>query len=191
MLQTSSENKKKIYLAILSILLVAAILSFSRINSANGSISKLHGKQFDDWGVECFEEKIIDEKTKKEEVKEICLLRQNVEVKKDGNTTTLAQYQVSYLGPTKQLKFIQTFPTNVNIKSGTALILDKKIALNGEYVICTGLTCQAIINLTPENEKAILEASEIVASYITPKNERVNLPLSIKGLSKGLKALKN
>ncbi len=139
-------------------------------------------KKFADWSLNC--QKVEGEKN-------FCLLTQQVlSTKEDKTQETLALYQVAYFAKEDAVKIIQTFLPDINIDSGTSLVVDNKLIAKGKYVLCTAGTCQSVATISKDELQAILTSKEIAVAMINGQGKQLRYPLSPKGLKEGLAHLK-
>lgn len=165
---------------------LAIILGIFLMNKSNASSANIEGTKFDDWVVSCSK---ADEKTK---TPRICLLSQQLQVKQDDSKEqqVIAIYQLGYFGPKKELKMIQTLPLGVSISAGTSIISSKNLIAQGSYTVCSAAGCQAIAAISEKDLKAMLTTEENSVAFMNIEGKQINLPISVKGLEKGLEFIK-
>jgi invasion protein IalB len=85
---------------------------------------------------------------------------------------------------------IQTLPLGVRIEPGTSIISSKKMIAPGRYTNCTQAGCQAIARITDLDLEAMLTSTENSLVFMNKNAQQLVLPLSVKGLKKGLNYIK-
>jgi len=175
-------NIKQISFVVLGLVIVTVLFAISRSNTATAA--KKDGKQFDDWIVTCTPG---NESTK---TPEICLLSQQLNLNQDDKQQPLALFQVGYFGKGKELKMIQTLPLGVRLEAGTSIISSKKLIAPGKYTTCTQAGCQAIATITDADLKTLTSTQENSVAFMNLEGKQLSLPISIKGLEKGLQYIK-
>lgn len=138
-----------------------------------------NGQRFDDWSIAC--EQVNEQSTK------ICHARQSLSVK--DQDTVLAEYRVGYFGG-DELKMVQILPANINIPSGTSIILDKEITSPGQYTSCQAQYCIATAVIDEAFVTRMSKASDVYVAFIDSQGKQINSILSAKGLEHAVKALK-
>ncbi|MDP5110421.1 MAG: invasion associated locus B family protein [Rickettsiaceae bacterium] len=175
-------NIKQISFVVLGLVIITALFAISRLNIATAA--KKDGKQFDDWVVTCTPE---NEKAKSPEV---CLLTQRLNLNQEDKQQLLALFQIGYFGKEKELKIIQTLPLGVRLEAGTSIISSKKLIAPGKYTTCTQAGCQAVATITDTDLKTLTSTQENSVAFMNLEGKQLSLPISIKGLEKGLQYIK-
>ena len=176
-------NIKQVTFVLLGLVVVTAIFAFSKLNSATAA--KKDGKKFDDWVVSCTPE------NKKTKTLELCLLSQQLNLTQEDKTQKpIALFQIGYLGSKKELKMIQTLPLGVRLEAGTSIISSKKLIAPGKYVTCTQAGCQAISLISDSDLNTLTSTKENSLAFMNLEGKQVALPISVKGLTKGLMYIK-
>ena len=175
-------NIKQISFVILGLVVITAIFAFSKLNSATAA--KKDGKKFDDWIVACT--------AKNDETKtpELCILTQQLNLTKEDKQQPVALFQIGYFGPKKELKIIQTLPLGVRLEAGTSIISSKKLIAPGKYQTCTQDGCQAVAVISSADLKTLTSTKENSVAFMNLNGQQITFPLSVKGLSEGLKYIK-
>lgn len=176
-------NTTKKGLFIIAGLAVIAIAVFIG-KSNNVHATKKEGTKFDDWVVACSPK---DEKTN---TPELCLLTQQINLNQDDKTQVLAVYKVGYFGENKELKIIQMLPLGVSLVAGTSIVAEKELIISGKYTVCNQVGCQAVADISPEDLKKFVDNKETSVAFVNASGEVTSLPISSKGLEKGLDFLK-
>ena len=172
--------KKSLFVSA-GIVAIAGSLFF--VNSERVYASVKEGQKFIDWGVTC---------TENGNKKQICFLTQSLTATEKEKTKNLAIFQIGYFGVGKErkLQMMQIIPADVTIAAGTSIISDKQLLSPGKYVSCNKEYCQAFAVISEKELATILSNENNVIALINSSRQQVNIPVSIKGLAEGLKALK-
>jgi invasion protein IalB len=178
----TNTQTKQIAFVILGLVLVTAIFAFSKLNSATAA--KTDGKKFEDWTVSC------TPKDDKNNTPEICLLNLQLNITQEDKQQPIALFQIGYFGENKELKIIQTLPLGVRLEAGTSIISSKKLIAPGKYSTCTQAGCQAVAAISDAALETLTSTEENSVVFINLEGKQLTLPLSVKGLSKGLKYIK-
>ena len=175
-------NIKKISFISVGLAIVTAIFVFMWLNIATAN--KQNGKKFDDWVVSCVAK---DEKSEKAE---ICFLTQQLNLKQEDKQQPIALFQVGYFGEKKGLKLIQTLPLGVNLEAGTSVVSSKKLIMPGRYTVCVASGCNAVAPISDEDFKILTSETDNSVVFMNIEGKQMSLPISTKGLVKGLKYIK-
>lgn len=170
--------KKTSFVAIGILLLGSALAVAKTTGKSSKSVALKDGQRFDDWSVSC--EKVEGQKDL------MCHIRQSLSVKESQQV--LAEYRIGYFGADK-LKMVQILPADINIPSGTSLIVDKEILAPGSYNSCQGQFCIAASVIDQDIVKKMSKASEVYVAFINSQGKQVNSVVSAKGLDHAVKAL--
>jgi invasion protein IalB len=172
-------NIKQISFVILGLVIVTAVFGLLKFNIAKAA--KKDGKKFDDWVVLC------SSANKETKTPEVCLLSQQLDLTQADKQQSIALFQVGYFGPKKELKMIQTIPLGVRIEAGTSIISSKKLIAPGEYTTCAQSGCRAVASISDSDLKTLTSAKENSVAFMNLEGKQITLPISIKGMDKGLK----
>ena len=175
-------NTKKAIFIIIGLAIITTAFFFSKSSVVHAA--KKEGTKFDDWVVTCTP-KNGDDKTP-----QTCFLTQQINVGKDDKRQVLALYQVGYFGDNKELKIIQTLPLGVSVEAGTSIISSGNMVAQGKYTTCTQAGCQALANISDDELKKIISNDENSVAFMNVEGKQINIPLSNKGLKKGLAFLR-
>ena len=175
-------NIKQVSFVVLGLVIITVLFAISRLNIATAA--KKDGKQFDDWVVTCTTE---NENAKSPEV---CLLAQQLNLNQEDKQQPLALFQIGYFGKEKELKMIQTLPLGVRLEAGTSIISSKKLIAPGKYTTCTQAGCQAVATITDADFKTLISTEENSVAFMNLEGKQLTLPISVKGLEKGLRYIK-
>ena len=173
---------KQIGFVILGLVIISAIFALTKLNIATAA--KKDGKNFGDWVVSCT--------PKNEETKtpESCLLTQQVNITQEDKQQPIALFQIGYFGSEKELKLIQTLPLGVRLEAGTSIISSKKLIAPGKYTTCLNSGCNAVAPISEDDLKTMLANAENSIAFMNLEGKQIALPLSVKGLEKGLAFIK-
>lgn len=175
-------NTKKIIFIILGLVVVAAAFLFSKSNVVEAT--KKEGKKFDDWVVSC------TPKDNNADTPQTCFLTQQIDLNQDDKKQVLAVYQIGYFGEKKELKMIQTLPLGVSVEAGTSIVASKNLIAKGKYTTCTQAGCQALASMSAEELKQFLASDDNSVAFMNVEGKQINIPISKKGLEKGLAFLR-
>ncbi|HMT92427.1 invasion associated locus B family protein [uncultured Thiothrix sp.] len=156
-------------------LAVVTLLVATNANAANAKT----GQRFGDWGVKC---ETIPDKS------QVCYVQQVLSEK--GSKQPL---MITVLGYGKGKPFptaIFELPKGVDMKQGVQLKVDKNqaVAFQGK---CDQQGCRAGFTLDNAMMQQIAKGQRALLAYRPgPNKEPVILPISLKGLAPGLKAVK-
>lgn len=175
-------NIKQVSFVIIGLVIVTIIFGLSKFNIATAA--KKDGKKFGDWVVSC------TPGNKETKTPEVCLLSQQLNLTQEDKQQPIALFQVGYLGPEKELKMIQTLPLGVRLEAGTSIISSKKLIAPGKYTTCTQAGCQAVASISDADLKTLTSTKENSVAFMNLEGKQLTLPISIKGIEKGLKYIK-
>ncbi len=181
-------NMKQISFVVTGLVLITIIFAlFTQLNIATAA--KENGKIFEDWTVNCTRQ---NNKNDKGSSKETCVLTQQLNVSQEGaeETKPIAVFQIGYFGDKKELKMVQTLPLGVSIQAGTSVISAQKFIAPGVYTTCLNTGCNAIASISDQDLKTLLSNKENSLAFMSFEGKQISLPLSTKGLSKGLQYIK-
>ncbi len=177
-----TSNVKRLAFVFLGLAIISIVFILMKHNSVEAS-SK-NGKKFEDWTVQC--NKVDD----KENSQEVCLLTQQINVTQDDKQQPLALYQIGYIGPKRELKMIQMLPLGVRLDAGTSIVSSKNLIAPGKFTICNQSGCQAVADISDADLKTIVNNNENTVVFMNAESKTISMPMSIKGLEKGLNFLK-
>lgn len=181
-----STTTKKIIFAAFSVLIIGVSIFFGKYQNVNAGVKE--DQTFGDWVVKCDK----SEKKEADKNKPNCFLMQQVNISKDDKTEkTVAKYQVGYFKAEKSVKMIQHLPLGIYLPAGTGIITEQKeLTASSKFTTCDATGCYASVELQDEVLDKLFASSVNSLSFIGIDSEQVNLPISIKGLQEGIKALK-
>lgn len=145
------------------------------------SAEEATGQTFDDWGYKC--EKSPDGK------EELCYVFQNV-TKKDTNQLVLGA-RIAYRADQPDPLIVITVPLGSLLPPGAALMLDDVEPVKLTYFLCAAEGCTTVATPLPTAMiDAMKKGEQAVVRIAAPNKQVVGLPLSLKGFTKALGALK-
>ena len=175
-------NIKQVVFVIVGLVIITAIFALTKLNTA--SADKKDGTKFEDWVVAC------TPKNDETKTPETCVLSQQINITKDDKQQPIALFQIGYLGPKKELQLVQVLPLGINIEAGTSIISSKKLIAPGKYKTCLENGCTAVASISDADLKALFANGENSVAFMNLKGEQITLPMSVKGLEKGLNYIK-
>ena len=144
-------------------------------NQATASTS-VHGKSFQDWGGNC---------QALAEGGEHCYLEQ---VLYDGEQKVMISV-IGYVPNQTIPSMAFELPPNIHLAAGFSLTMDGKVLVRFKGK-CAQARCTASFNLTPQILQQFQKGRAAEVSYLsTPKQKPVVFPLSLMGITAGLRAL--
>ncbi|MFT5720674.1 MAG: invasion protein IalB [Motiliproteus sp.] len=164
------EKKLKLYLMAIS---VSLLLPFSTAYAAANS-----GDKFGDWLFEC--QALAANKTN-------CMLSQTL-INKESKQRVL-RLALSNIQDSKGLVLIAVLPLGIYLPSGVTLNTEKGTVIPLNLQTCTQQGCIATSALSSKHIKAIKAENELVVAFSVNKNTPVTLPVSLNGVSAGLKEI--
>ncbi len=175
-------NTKKILFTLSGLAMIALIVMFGRTYSVHAAVKE--GEAFGDWTIGC----------EKEGKKQSCFLSQvltSKDPKDEKKQQVVATFRVGYFAKSKDLKMLQILPFGVSLQSGTSIILSKdKLIAPGKFTTCQQFGCIAIADMTKDDLELFAKSSETFVGMISSEGKQINIPISTKGLTEGLAALK-
>lgn len=175
-------NTKKIIFIIAGLVIVAGAFLLSKSNIVHASIKE--GTKFDDWVVTC------TPKSENADAPQVCFLTQQIDLNQEDKKQILAIYQVGYFGDNKDLKIIQTLPLGISVEAGTSLVSSQNLIAKGKFTTCTQAGCQAVASISADELKQFLANEENSVAFMNVDGKQINIPISKKGLEKGLAYLR-
>lgn len=181
-------NVRKVFFVTIGLFIVTILCICTQLGMVKAS--KIDGTKFEDWVVSCNSAEGVKEEDKNlNEKNHVCILSQVINIKKEGKEEPIALFQIGYFGSKKELKMVQILPLGVKLQSGTSLISKNKMIAFGKYVTCLPGGCQALMPISESNLKAMFSGENFIG-FINFDGKQVNLPLSVKGMEKGLKYIR-
>ena len=136
---------------------------------------------YGDWGYKC--DKSPDGKD------ELCFVFQNV-TKKEGGQLVLGA-RIAYRPEKPEPLIVITAPLGSLLPPGAALMMEGVEPLKLTYFLCANEGCTTVATpLPPALVEAMKKGEQAVVRVAAPNQQVVGLPLSLKGFSKALDALK-
>jgi invasion protein IalB len=156
-------------------LLLSLLLATSAVAEENNKV-----EQFGDWGKQC--QQNVDGK-------EVCFIFQKATNKDDGKVVLMVR--IAYKPGDSTPSIVATVPLGVLLTTGAALMLDGAEPLQMPFLSCVADGCTTLGTPLPEDMVAAMrngdKASVRVATF---SKQVIALPVSLKGFSKGLDAIK-
>jgi len=159
------------------LLVLAGSLMFLNPAQAEDAKTVTYG----DWGYKC--DKSPDGK------QELCYVFQNV-TKKEGGQLVLGA-RIAYREGQGDPLVVVTVPLGSLIPPGAALVMEGVEPVKLAYFLCANEGCTTVATpLSPDMVTAMKKGEQAVVRVAAPNKQVVGLPLSLKGFSKALAALK-
>ncbi len=137
-------------------------------------------ERFGDWGKQC---------EQANDGKEICYLFQIASSKEDGKV--VLRVRIGYKPGDDVPLIVVTVPLGTLLPAGTALMMEGVEPLKMPYLTCATEGCiTAGTPLPAEMIEAMKEGEQATVRVATLGKQVVPLPISLKGFSKGLAAIK-
>lgn len=173
---------QKGFFVVIGLTIIAGVFLLSQ--SSIVQAAKKEGTRFEDWVVNC------TPKENNSDTPQTCFLSQQIDLNQDDKKQILAIYQIGYFGDKKDLKIIQTLPLGVSIEAGTSIVASQDLVAKGRYTTCISSGCQAVANISADDLKKILTSKETSVAFMNADGKQINMPISSKGLEKGLAYLR-
>lgn len=187
-----TDNIKRLLFVTSGLIIIAASAFFYKSHYAEAAIQE--GKKFDDWVVGCTK---IPHPDKPDTQINQCFLTQSILLNQDNDKDqksdkqqVIAIYQIGYFGNDKTLTMIQILPLGIRVDAGTSIISSKDLLSTGRFSTCINTGCHAHAAISEEDLQKIMSSSENSVAYMNIQGKQVTIPLSTKGLEKGLAYLR-
>lgn len=136
---------------------------------------------YGDWGYKCDKAPDSD--------KELCYVFQNV-TKKEGGQLVLGA-RIAYRDGRSEPLIVVTVPLGSLLPPGAALVMDGVEPVKLTYFLCASEGCTTVATpLTAEIVEAMKKGEHAAVRIAAPNQQVVGLPLSLKGFTAALAALK-
>lgn len=136
---------------------------------------------YGDWGYKC--------DTSPDGKEELCYVFQNV-TKKEGGQLVLGA-RIAYRDGQGDPLIVVTVPLGSLLPPGAALMMDGVEPIKLTYFLCANEGCTTVATpLMPAMVDAMKKGENAVIRVAAPNKQVIGLPLSLKGFSKALEALK-
>ena len=164
-------------------------LSLSYISFALASVAAVHaadqGAQFQDWMVGCEQVEVVADGQPQE--RETCYIFQNIALKESGQR--LLHIAVGYIAATGEPAAIITLPLGVFLPPGVALHIDDAEPLRLPVQQCTAAGCRAVLALDEALVDRLRLGREARVNFVGPNRKEISVPVSLMGLTAGLRSL--
>lgn len=157
-------------------LISASLFSLLLLSSHLQAAGNIQGNRFQDWGGNC---QVLEQGRH-------CYLEQ---VLQDGEQRVMISV-IGYIPGQNSPTMAFELPPNIHLPAGFTLKMNERpiTRFKGK---CTPQRCTASVQLTPQILQQFQKGQAAGLSYLsTPHKRPVNLPLSLMGISAGLKALR-
>jgi invasion protein IalB len=137
-------------------------------------------EQFSDWGKQC---------QPNQEGKEVCFIFQNAKSKEDGKV--VLRVRIAYKPGEDAPLIMATVPLGVLLPTGAALVLEGEEPVTMPFLTCAAEGCSTVGTPLPNSIVAAMKKGDMASVRVATFNKQVvGLPVSLKGFSKGLAAIK-
>jgi invasion protein IalB len=138
------------------------------------------GERFEDWTVAC-------EKPKDPAQTPRCFISQKILVK--DNRQPILLIGAGLLGPDKRPAIILTVPLGVYLPGGLTLTVPDVKPMRLPFETCLPGGCRAGVVLNDELLAGLRKGDKAVVTLNDARRRLINLPISLKGLSRGFDAV--
>ncbi len=150
------------------------------VSSALVLAKPVDGKSFDDWTVRC--EKHHGQKS--------CFIYQNLVLQ--GAGSRLLHIAVGYLPGEKQVPVILvSMPLGISLPPGASIRIDDNEPIRFQIERCEPQGCRGGFKLSKEMLKMFNQGKTATVIFHDGRRKAIEVPLSLKGFSEGLKSLRN
>jgi invasion protein IalB len=153
------------------------------ISPSNGAQKFTRSKVFGDWILQCSKDD-----SPKSTAKERCNLKQRM-LNKKGQV--MMQVVVGRIGNQKHLSAVFTLPLGFSIPKGVSISVDKNKPRKLTVNTCLQGGCIAETKINWAMRKEMSAGKQLkVAMTVGGKSQLIELPISLKGISNGIKSIK-
>ena len=142
-----------------------------------GPQPKLSQKSFDAWTRDCAPPGSFEER---------CILRQTYTGK---NENVLLVAEISVYRETKEHVMHVTVPPGILLLAPLQIMIDGKKQAELPYIRCTPGGCHTSTSLPPEFIDKLKKGQKMTFAYALPDQSFIEAPLSLHGVTAGLKSL--
>jgi invasion protein IalB len=137
-------------------------------------------EQFGDWGKQC---------QPNMEGKEVCYIFQKAANKDDGKTLITAR--IAYKPGDNTPSIVATVPLGVLLPAGAALMLEGAEPVKMPFLTCGANGCTTVGTPLPDDIVEAMKKGDKASIRVATFNKQIiALPISLKGFTKGLDAIK-
>ncbi len=175
-------KQMKVRIGALTSIMVLLWCGSSGSTSSAQETSDLDGRKFGDWVVRC--------QGDTEQGGRRCVLTQSVRLKKTEKKQPVLSTTVGYFGKSRRRGVFFTLPLGLFLPAGVMLEVDGRDDLKRlPYQVCNSQGCRASLALD-DRWLAIFERGlKGTLTVRTLRGKDVAIPLSLKGFTKGIKAI--
>jgi invasion protein IalB len=148
---------------------------------APASADLKQGEKFDDWTVGC-------ETPATDGAPARCFIFQNILVKESRQQILLMA--IGLLGENKQPAAILTVPLGVFLPAGLTLTVPDVKPVRIAIETCLPKGCRGAVALNDELLEALRKGDKAQVTLMDARRRQINLPVSLKGFTKGFAAVK-
>jgi len=141
------------------------------------------GQTFQDWRATC-----IDSGSQQKQVTN-CHIFQDLLQKESGKR--VLHIAIGHLPDKKPLAVIITLPLGISLPPGLSMRINEKDSRQVPLQACFANGCQAAFELEPKWEKLLSTGNSAEVIFYNIHNQPISIPVSLKGISTGIKALRS
>ncbi|MCW8962971.1 MAG: invasion associated locus B family protein [Gammaproteobacteria bacterium] len=140
------------------------------------------GQSFQDWRAKCVNASDKDKQSTN------CHIFQDLLQKETGKR--VLHIAIGHLPGKQPLAVIITLPLGISLPQGTSLRVDEKDSRTVPLQACFANGCQAAFELEAKWEKLLSAGNNAEVIFYNIHNQPISIPVSLKGISAAIKALK-
>ncbi|MCC7412578.1 MAG: invasion associated locus B family protein [Gammaproteobacteria bacterium] len=138
------------------------------------------GDTFDNWTIHC--------EPVKAEQRSQCFIFQDLVLREGGQR--VLRVSIGYLPDLEEPIALVTLPLGISLPPGAAVQIDDNPPTRFGIERCEPNGCQGGFKLAPANLEQFKKGTEAQVTFHDPSRQPVTVPLSLKGFSAGLRALR-
>ncbi|MGE0385763.1 MAG: invasion associated locus B family protein [Gammaproteobacteria bacterium] len=158
---------------------VALVLASIFLLAPAAGAEPREGETFDNWTVRCETPK---------DAKKICFIFQNLVLKDSGQR--VLHFAIGYVPQHPDPVALMTLPLGISLPPGATVQVDQKEPVKIGIERCEPNGCRAGLKLDHSRLEAFKTGTEVKITFHDAERKPVTVPLSLKGFTAGLRALK-
>jgi len=140
----------------------------------------VNGKSYENWTVRC--------EMPKGSKQEQCFIFQNLVLKKGGQR--VLHVAIGYIKGRPDPVALITMPLGISLPPGGSIVIDDGDPIRFQIERCEPAGCRAGMTLKDKLLTAFKKGIKATVTFMDASRRPINVPLSLKGFTAGLKALK-
>lgn len=140
----------------------------------------VNGKSYENWTVRC--------ETPKGGKQEQCFIFQNLVLKEGGQR--VLHMAIGYIKGRPDPVALITMPLGISLPPGGSIVIDDDEPIRFQIERCEPAGCRAGLALKDKLLAAFKKGIKATVTFMDATRRPINVPLSLKGFTAGLKALK-